>query len=57
MRIYERENLDHDLTVHELHTTSLCYILIEGYYVDSKNGMMIQDLSANVVLEEEVKSL
>ena len=41
VRIYERENLDHDLTVHELHTTSLVYILLEGYYVDNKAGMMV----------------
>ena len=34
VRIYERENLDHDLTVHELHTTSLVYIFMEGFYVD-----------------------
>ena len=34
VRIYERENLDHDLTVHELHTSSLVYIMMDGFYVD-----------------------
>lgn len=53
VRIYERENLDHDLTVHELHTTSLVYIFVEGFYVD-KAGIQVTDLGANVEIEEFV---
>ena len=53
IRIYERENLDHDLTVHELNTSSLVYIFLEGFHV-SKDGAKVDDMAASVEIEEIV---
>ena len=53
IRIYERENLDHDLTVHALNTGSIAYIFLEGFYID-KEGMRVESLAASVEIEEFV---